>query len=105
MELFTSTNEATLIKLSKCVAQLLCKSFLCRMVFQIIETNYNPICMKINHIFFVIKGLFPVMDYISNKIILYFIVPYLCSMSILLHNMYASITYATREWPEMYSYQ
>ena len=52
------------------VLQLLCKSFLCRLVFQTIETNYNPICMKINHIFFVIEGQFPVMDYISNKIIL-----------------------------------
>ena len=39
-----------------------------------IETNYVPIYMKINHIFFVIKGQFPVMDYIPNTIILYFIV-------------------------------
>ena len=30
--------------------------------------------MKINHIFFVIKGQFPVTDYIPNTIILYFIV-------------------------------
>ena len=31
-----------------------------------IETNYVPTYMKINHIFFVILGPFPVMDYISN---------------------------------------
>ena len=39
-----------------------------------IEINYVPIDMKINHIFFVIKGHFPVMDYFPNTIILYFIV-------------------------------
>ena len=39
-----------------------------------IEMNYVPIYMKINHIFFVIKGQFPVMDYIPNTMILYFIV-------------------------------
>ena len=39
-----------------------------------IEINYVPIDMKINHIFFVIKGQFPVTDYIPNTIILYFIV-------------------------------
>ena len=39
-----------------------------------IEINYLPIYMKINHIFFVIKGQFPVKDYIPNTIILYFIV-------------------------------
>ena len=39
-----------------------------------IEINYVPIYMKINHIFFVIKGKFPVMDYIPNTFILYFIV-------------------------------
>ena len=39
-----------------------------------IEINYVPIYMKINHIFFVIKGPFPVTDYIPNTIILYFIV-------------------------------
>ena len=39
-----------------------------------IEINYVPIYMKINHIFFVIKGQFPVTDYIPNTIILYFIV-------------------------------
>ena len=72
-ELFTSTNEATLIKLSKFVA-ILWKSFLCRLFFQMIEINYVPIYMKINHIFFVIKGQFPVTDYIPNTIILYFIV-------------------------------
>ena len=39
--------------------------------------------MKINNIFFVIKSQFPVMDYISNTMILYFIVTlYLCIMSI-----------------------
>ena len=54
--------------------QLLWKSFLCRLFFQMIEINYVPIYMKINHIFFVIKGQFPVSDYIPNTIILYFIV-------------------------------
>ena len=54
--------------------QLLWKSFLCRLFFQMIEINYVPIYMKINHIFFVIKGQFPVMDYIPNTIILHFIV-------------------------------
>ena len=54
--------------------QLLLKSFLCKLLFQMIEINYVPIYMKINHIFFVIKGQFPVMDYIPNTIILYFIV-------------------------------
>ena len=39
-----------------------------------IEINYVPIYMKINHIFFVIKGQFPVTDYIPNSIILYFVV-------------------------------
>ena len=63
-ELFTSTNEATLIKLSKFV-QFLWKSFLCRLFFQMIEINYVSIYMKINHIFFVIKGQFPLIDYIS----------------------------------------
>ena len=62
-----------------------------------IETNYVP-NMKIYHICFVIKGQFPVMDCISNTIILYF-------MSILLHNMYALISYATYEWPEMHNFQ
>ena len=33
-----------------------------------IEINYVPIYMKINHIFFVIKGQFPVFDYIPNII-------------------------------------
>ena len=54
--------------------QLLWKSFLCRLFFQMIEINYVPIYMKINHIFFVIKSKFPVSDYIPNTIILYFIV-------------------------------
>ena len=54
--------------------QLLWKSFLCRLFFQMIEINYVPIFMKINHIFFVIKGHFPVTDYLPNTIILYFIV-------------------------------
>ena len=39
-----------------------------------IEINMVPIYMQINHIFFVIKGQFPVMHYIPNTIILYFIV-------------------------------
>ena len=43
--------------------QLLWKSFLCRLFFQMIETNYVPTYMQINHIFFVIKCQFPVMDY------------------------------------------
>ena len=37
-----------------------------------IETNYVPIYMKINNIFFVIKGQFPVMDYISITIMVRF---------------------------------
>ena len=39
-----------------------------------IDISYVPIYMKINHIFIVIKGQFPVMDYIPNTIILYFTV-------------------------------
>ena len=81
--------------------QLLWKSFLCRLFFQMIGINYVPIYMKINHIFFVIKGQVPVTDYIPIKIILY----YLCIMSILLHNMFVFISYATCEWPEMHSFQ
>ena len=42
-----------------------------------IEINYVTIHMKINHMFFVIKGQFPAMDYIPNTIILYFIVHYI----------------------------
>ena len=34
-----------------------------------IEINYVPIYMKINHIFFVIKGQFPVTDY--TRVIFY----------------------------------
>ena len=48
--------------------QFLSKSFLCRLFFQMIEINHVPIYMKINHIFFVIKGQVPVMAYISNTI-------------------------------------
>ena len=59
-----------------------------------IETNYVPIFMNINHIFFVIKGQFPVMD----TVILYIIVQ--C-----IYNMYALISYVTCEWSEMYSFQ
>ena len=70
---FISTNEATLIKLSKFVAIIL-EFFLCRLFYQMIEINYVPMYMKINHIFFVIKGQFPVMDYIPITIILYYIV-------------------------------
>ena len=75
-----------------------------------IETNYVPIYMKIYHIFFVIKGQFPVMDYISYTIILYFIVhciykKIICIMSSLLHHMYVLISYATCEWPEMCYFQ
>ena len=54
--------------------QLLWKSFLCRLFLQMIEIDYVPIYMKINHIVFDIKGQFPVMDYIPNTIILYLIV-------------------------------
>ena len=54
--------------------QLLWKSFLLRLFFLRIEINYVPIYMKINRIFFVIKGQFPVMGYVPNTIILYFIV-------------------------------
>ena len=39
-----------------------------------IEINYVLMYMKINHIFFVIKGKIPVMDYIPITIILYYIV-------------------------------
>ena len=53
--------------------QLSWKSFLCRLFFPMVEPNYVTTDMKINHIFFVIKGQFPVMDYISNTIILYFV--------------------------------
>ena len=54
--------------------QLLWKSILRRLFFQIIEINYFPIYMKINHIRFVIKEQFPYMDYIPNTIIVHFIV-------------------------------
>ena len=43
-------------------------------VFPNDETNYLPTYMKINNIFFVIKGQFSAMDYISSTIILHFIV-------------------------------
>ena len=39
-----------------------------------IEINYVLIYFIINHIFFVIKGQFHVMDYFPNTIILYFTV-------------------------------
>ena len=42
-----------------------------------IETNYVTIYMEIDYIFFVIKGQIPVMDYIFNTIILYFIVQFM----------------------------
>ena len=71
-----------------------------------IEINYVPIYMKINHIFFVIKGQFPVTDYILITIILYFIVHCIYVLCIfLLHNMFVFISYATCEWPEMHSFQ
>ena len=70
--------------------QLLWKIFLCRLFFQMIEINYVLIYMKINHIFFVIKGQFPVMDYILNTIILYFIVHCIYVLCLfLLYNMFA----------------
>ena len=73
MELFTSTNEATLIKLSN-FAAIIMKKFSVQIVFPNDETKYVPNYMKINRIFFVFEGQFPVMDYISNTKILYFIV-------------------------------
>ena len=81
--------------------QLLWKILLCRLCFQIIEINDVPIYMKINHRFFVIKGQFLVMDYIPNTNNTL----NLCIMSILLHNMFALISYATCEWPEMHCFQ
>ena len=87
------------------VLQISWISSLCRLFFQMIEINTVPICMKINHIFFVIKGQFPVTDYIPNTIILYFIVHCIGIMSTLLHNMFVFISYATCEWPEMHSFQ
>ena len=69
-----------------------------------IEINYVPIYMKINHIFFVIKGKFPVMDYIPNTKILYFIVHRIYVLC-LFYCMFASISYATCEWPEMHRLQ
>ena len=54
--------------------QLLWKSVLRILFSQMIETNYVPLYMKIYHIFFVIKGQFPVTNYIPNTIILYFII-------------------------------
>ena len=62
--------------------------------------------MKINHIFFVIKGQIPVMRlYFQYNNIVFHSALYLCIMSIALHNMYALISYATCEWPEMHSFQ
>ena len=43
-----------------------------------IEMNYVPMYMKINHTFFIIKGQFPVMDYIPITIIFYYIVHCIC---------------------------
>ena len=80
--------------------QLLWKSILCSLFFQMIEINYVPIYMKINHIFFVIKGQFPVQ---YNNIVIHCTL-YLCIMCILLHNMFALISYATSEWPEVLSF-
>ena len=94
------------LNLSKFVAIIMEKFSV--LFFQMIETNYVPIYMKINPISFVIKGQFPVMDYtcISNTITLFFhSTLYLCIMYILLHDMFALISYATCEWPEMYSFQ
>ena len=61
------------LKLSNFVV-IIMETFSVYIVFQMIETNYVPIYMKINPILFVIKGQFPVMDYISNTITSYFIV-------------------------------
>ena len=52
--------------------QLLWKSFLCRLFFQMFEINYIPIYMKINHRFFVIKGQFPSQ---YNNIVFHTVVP------------------------------
>ena len=79
--------------------QLLWKSFLCKLFFlffQMIEINYVPINMKINHIIFVIKGQFSVMDYIFQYNSFHSTL-HLCIMSILLHNMYALVSYTTCE--------
>ena len=84
-ELFPSTNEATLIKLLKCIASIM-ESFLCRLFFKMIETNYVQIYMKINYIFSVIY--IPVMNY--N--IVFHSTLYLYIMSILLHNVFALIS-------------
>ena len=62
--------------------------------------------MKIYNIFFVIKGQFPVTDYIPNTIILYFIVHCIYVLRVIYCiNMFVFISYATCEWPEMHSFQ
>ena len=66
-----------------------------------IEINYVPIYMKINHIFFVIKGQFPS----QYNTIVFHSTLHLCIMYILLHNMFVFISYTTCEWPEMHSFQ
>ena len=65
-ELFIPTNEATLIELSKFVAIVMEKVSVKIVFFQMIEINYVPIYMKINQIFFVIQGQFPVMDFMPK---------------------------------------
>ena len=65
-ELFFPTNEATLIELSKFVAIVMEKVSVKIVFFQMIEINYVPIYMKINQIFFVIQGQFPVMDFMPK---------------------------------------
>ena len=70
-----------------------------------IEINYVPIYMKINHIFFVIKGQIPVMDYSQYNNIVFHSTLHLCIMPNLLHNMFALISDATCEWPEMHNFQ
>ena len=74
-----------------------------RLFFQMIETNYVPIYMKIYSL--LLKANYLSWT-ISKTIIFYFIVHcILCVMSISQHNVYALVSYATCEWPEMYSFK
>ena len=80
--------------------QLLWKIFLCRLFFQMIEINYVPIYMKINHIFFVIKGQFPVTDYIQIQIqiqILYSLRITTCNQHEV-HNLTRLFCYNNTKW-------
>ena len=73
-----------------------------------IETNYVLTYMKTYFISTVSKGQFSVMYYISNTVILYFIVH--CTYVHLyyvyfLHVIHTLISYATCVWPDMYRFQ